>query len=112
MVFVGDTGLDPDEHRRLIEDNDSLAYTPPRSNRTSHRWCDSVVYRKQHVVENIFQRISIEPLGDSPQKSYFNFPRFRRKGLLNGLHTAKIIDNREEDVTLSSNTAVSYCFCL
>ena len=57
MVFVGDKGFDSDELRQLIEDNGGLACIPPRSNRTSHRWCDPEFYRKRHLVENIFQRL-------------------------------------------------------
>ena len=57
MVFVGDKGFDSDELRQLIEGNGGLACIPPRSNRTSHRWCDPEFYRKRHLVENIFQRI-------------------------------------------------------
>jgi transposase len=57
MVFVGDKGFDSDELRQLIEDNGGLACIPPRSNGTSHRWCDPEFYRKRHLVENIFQRI-------------------------------------------------------
>jgi transposase len=57
IVFVGDRGFDSDELRRLIEDNDGLACIPPRSDRTSHRWCDPEFYRKRHLVENIFQRL-------------------------------------------------------
>jgi transposase len=57
MVFVGDRGFDSDEVRQLVEDNGGLACIPPRSNRTSHRWCDPEFYRKRHFVENIFERI-------------------------------------------------------
>jgi len=57
MVFVGDQGFDSDELRDLIKDKGGLACIPPRSNRTSGRWCDPEFYRKRHLVENIFQRI-------------------------------------------------------
>jgi transposase len=57
MVFVGDKGFNSDELRQLIEDNGGLACIPPRSYRTTHRWCDPEFYRKRHLVENIFQRI-------------------------------------------------------
>jgi len=57
MVFVGDKGFDSDELRALIENNGGVACIPPRSNRTSYRWCDPEFYRKRHLVENIFQRI-------------------------------------------------------
>jgi transposase len=58
MIFVRDKGFDSDELRQLIEDNGGLACIPPRSNRTSHRWCDPEFYRKRHLVKNIFQRIN------------------------------------------------------
>jgi transposase len=59
MVFVGDKGFDSDELRQLIEDNGGLACIPPRSNRTSHRWCDPEFYRKRHLVEISFSASSI-----------------------------------------------------
>jgi transposase len=57
MVFVGDKGFDSDELQDLIETNGGLACIPPRSNRTSHSWCDPEFYRKRHLVENILKRI-------------------------------------------------------
>jgi transposase len=56
MVFVDDKGVDSDEPRHLIEDNDGLTCIPPRIKRTSHRWCDPEFYRNRHLVENIFQQ--------------------------------------------------------
>jgi transposase len=57
IVLIHDKGFDTDEIRQHIEDNGGLACIPPRSNRTSHRWCDPECYRKRHLVENIFQRL-------------------------------------------------------
>ncbi len=57
MVSVGHKGLDSDELRQLIEDNGGLACIPPRSKRTSHRWCDAEFYRKRPLVENTIQRV-------------------------------------------------------
>jgi transposase len=57
MDLGGDKCFDSDELRHLIEDNGGLACLPPRSNSTNHRWCDPEFNRKEHVVENIYQRI-------------------------------------------------------
>jgi transposase len=77
MVFVGDKGFDSDELRQLIENNGGLACIPPRSTRTSHRWCDPEFYRKRNLVENIFQRIKywrrVAPPYEKPASTFFAF---------------------------------------
>jgi transposase len=54
MGFLGNKSFDSDQLRQLIEDNVGMACIPPRSNRTSQRWCVPEFYRRQHFVENIF----------------------------------------------------------
>tara|TARA_R110002124_G_scaffold281837_1_gene456542 strand:+ start:24101 stop:24379 length:279 start_codon:yes stop_codon:yes gene_type:complete len=55
--LVGDKGYDSDWFRAALTARGIAPCIPPKSNRKVHYHYDTAVYKKRHLVENLFAKI-------------------------------------------------------